>query len=424
VIWVAPGFREIINDSTTDGLCEVIDRMPAFIGLQVDARAVLAGTRLAIAGVGSVGARVAEHAARCRIGEIDLIDPKPFTANFDTQAIRLPSDIGQPKAGVVGRWIKTISPGSTVRVFDGPVQALSWLDLDRYDIVIASTDNLQVEVYLGAMCLALGKPLLYAAVHGPTLCCQLRVFLNRDSDSPCPFCGFNRVEREQLSNGVRFSCGPDANPGADPQGAIDGPPTVSVSPLCSLAADAAMLELLRLTLGLGPQPTDCLRELNGYGATAMTMPLTRNAACPVDHAILDRVRLDQPLGECSLRDCAKAAGVTGDEGIARASFAVDDCLFARVVTCGACGASQEHNRFMDRREPPLSLACRACGHKGLSPHPFFSHDRLIPAKTGGLLPYLDGSLRALGADGRGVVVRHGGQAVLVQSNPDDQGSTT
>lgn len=424
MIWVAPGFREIDTDSTTDGLGDVIDRMPAFIGLRVDARAVLADTKLLVAGVGSVGARIGEHAARCRIGEIGLIDPKPFTANFDTQAIRLPSDIGQPKAALVGRWVKTISPASTVRVFDGPVQALSWLDLDQYDIVIASTDNLQVEVYLGAMCLALGKPLLYAAVHGPSLCCQLRVFLNRDSASPCVFCGFNRVEREQLSSGVRFSCGADADPGSDPQGAVDGPPTVSVSPLCSLAADAAMLELLRLTLELGPPPSNCLRELNGYGATAVTMPLTRNAACPVDHAVLDRVGVDHPLGACSLRDCAEAAGVSGDEGIARTSFAVDDCLFARVVTCGACGASQEHNRFVDRRQPPLDVACRACGHRGLSPHPFFSHDRLIPAKTGGLLPYLDHPLATLGADGRGVVVRHGREAVLVQSNPGHEGATT
>jgi hypothetical protein len=72
----------------------------------------------------------------------------------------------------------------------------------------------------------------------------------------------------------------------------------------------------------------------------------------------------------------------------------------------------------------LNIACRVCGHRGLSPDPYYSFDRLIPAKTGGLLPHLDGPLATLGADGRGVVVRHGDDAVLVQTKPSHEGATT
>ncbi len=413
MVWSAPGFREIMVGSTAGGQ-EVVDRMPDFIGLTGDARAELAKTRLLVAGTGSVGARIADHAARCRVGEIGLIDPKPFSANFDTQVTRGPSDIGRPKAGRVGRWAKTISPSSIVRVFDGPVQALSWLDLDGYDIVIASTDNLLAEVYLGQVCLALGLPLVYASVHGPTLCSQVRIFMNHTGDSPCPSCGYSRAERDQLSSGAKFSCDPAAVAAGD----LDGPPTVSVSPLCSLAADMAMLELLRIRLGLGSPPCDCVRELNGYTGASVTTPLSRRAACLVDHTVLDRVHLDRSLGECTLRDCAEAAGVTGDEGIARASFAVDDSLFAPVLSCTACGASHEHNRFVDRRRGPLRRVCRTCGHRGLAPHPFLCFDRLIPARAGGLLPHLDVPLRVLGADGRGVVVRHRRKAVLLRSKLD------
>lgn len=410
MVWSAPGFREI-RDGSSAGDRDVVDRMPAFIGLTVDARLELAGTKLLVAGAGSVGGRIAEHAARCRVGEIGLVDPKPFSANFDTQVTRDPSDIARPKAGRVGRWVKTISPSSIVRVFDGPVQALSWLDLDEFDIVIASTDNLLAEVYLGEVCLALGLPLVYASVHGSTLCCQLRIFLNRTGDSPCPSCGYSRAERDQLSSGATFSCDPAAVAAGD----LDGPPTVSVSPLCSLAADMAMLELLRMRLGLGPPPCDCVREYNGYTGASVTTPLSRRAVCLVDHTVLDRVHLDRPLGECTLRDCAEAAGVTGDEGIAHTSFAVDDSLFAPVLSCTACGVSHEHNRFVDRRRGPLGRVCRACGHRGLVPDPFRSFDRLIPARSGGLLPHLDVPLRILGADGRGVVVRHGRKAVLLRS---------
>ena len=156
-----PGFREIDVDGAVAE--DVINRMPPFIGVNVDPRTVLADTKVPIVGVGSVGGPMAEHAARYRVGGIDLVDPKRFSANFDTQPIRHPSEVGMPKASLVGRWVKTISPKSVVRVFDGNVQALSWLDLDRYDVVLASTDNLPVEVHLGAVCRALGKPLVYAA---------------------------------------------------------------------------------------------------------------------------------------------------------------------------------------------------------------------------------------------------------------------
>ena len=417
MIWSAPGFREItIADPT--GAHSLIDRMPDFIGLAVDARAVLADTKVLVVGAGSVGGRMAEHAARCRIGGIDLIDPKSFTANFDTQPIRKQSDVGQSKASLVGRWVKTISPGSVVRVSRRPVQALSWLDLDRYDVVLASTDNLPVEVYLGSVCRRLGIPLIYAAVHGPTLTSQLRIFMNRDDAGPCVFCGFSRDDRDRMSRGVKYSC----DPGADPHGTLDAQPTVGVSPLCSVAAATAVLELLRMRIGLGPAPRDCMRELNAYGGTAVTAPLTRNDSCPVDHAVLERVKVERPLHQCTLRECAAAAGTSGDAAIARVCFAVDDCLFVWILTCGRCGKTQKHNRFVDRRPMPLPGRCTTCGHRSLAPHPFFSFDGLIPAGKG-LMPHLDVPLHALDAQGRGVVVRSSDRAVLVQSQHTSDGPT-
>ena len=47
---------------------DVIDRMPKFVGASVDPRKALRGLKLLVAGIGSVGARIALHAARCGIG--------------------------------------------------------------------------------------------------------------------------------------------------------------------------------------------------------------------------------------------------------------------------------------------------------------------------------------------------------------------
>jgi hypothetical protein len=186
-----------------------------------------------------------------------------------------------------------------------------------------------------------------------------------------------------------------------------------------------VLELLRMRIGLGPAPQDCLREFNAYGGTAVTSPLTRNDSCPVDHAVLERVKVARPLHQCTLRDCATAAGTSGDEGIARVCFAVDDCLFVWVLTCGRCGKTQEHNRFIDRRRllRPMPGRCTSCGDRSLAPHPFYSFDGHIPAGKGGLMPRLDVPLRSLDAQGRGVVVRTDDRAVLVQSHHKSNGST-
>ena len=78
--------------------------------------------------------------------------------------------------------VKSIAPETRVRAMVGPVQSLSWTDLDDFDAVCAATDNLTVEVELGERTHALGlAPVLFAAVHGPSLTAQVRRFLNRTS---------------------------------------------------------------------------------------------------------------------------------------------------------------------------------------------------------------------------------------------------
>ena len=384
-----------------------VDRLPAFIGLAVDARAALSALKVLVAGVGSVGARIALQLARCEVGGLGLADPKPFSANFQTQAIRSVSDIGSSKAVTVGEWAKEISPRTTVSVFDGAVQTLPWLAIDDYDIVVASTDNLRAEAEIGQRCLWLGKPLVYAAVHGPTLLAQVQVFGNAGDDSPCPACRFGAGERDQLNGEAKFSCDP-----GDLQQDVLTPPTISCSPLCSLAADLAALTVLRLVLKLGPSPENSLMQFNTYRSDTMVTGLTSSPTCPNDHVVLGRATVDGPLRQRSLRQCAAAAGVADDARLADASFAVDDSAFARTLACGRCGHRQPHNRFVD---PGSVSRCPACGRRALGPHQFFTFERLIPVRQGGLLAHLDTPLGDLGALGSGVVVRQADRAVLVRS---------
>ena len=407
---------ELIRDIRPKPI-ERIDRLPAFVGGPTDARARLQGLNVLFVGGGSVGAKSVDHTARCQVGELGIVDPKNFTASFDTQSIRDDSNIGQSKAALVGRWAKDAAPQTIVRTFAGPIQALPWQSLARYDAVMASTDNLKAETETGQVARWLGIPLVLAAVEGATLTAQVRVYPNRDEASPCPACGFGRAERRQLNDEVLFTCDP-AGAGA---AIIDAPPTVSISALCGMAASMATLELVRLWLGLGPAAEARLLEYNAYAGRTTVTPLRRNGNCSCDHVVLGRAAVRGPLTDRTLRECAAAAGVTGDDAIAGCVFDVDDLVFAWSLTCDRCGASHRFNRFVGPDEN-VRRPCHACDGRRHSPHAFYSFGRNIPARAAGLMPLLDTPLGSLGAVGTGVAVRSGEKAVLVQPHNKQKGT--
>jgi molybdopterin/thiamine biosynthesis adenylyltransferase len=396
------------------------DRMPEFMGLArgVNPRALLAGTRVVLIGVGSVGARAALHCGRCGVGELVLVDGKPFGPNFFTQATRGARDVGRGKASTVARWVRAVAPDTTVRAYARPIEAVPWSALEGADLAIASTDNLPAEVEAGRRFLALGRPLVMASVHGPSLTAEVRTFSNRDADRPCPACCFTEAERRQLDGQVRFSC--------DPSGAararVTGPPTASVSPLCSIAADLAVIELLSIRLGLGAELGDRVRQYNFYTHATTTTPLARNRACPVEHVVLHRAAVARRPGDCTLRECAAAAGVRDDDEFLRTTIDVDGMVYAARVTCLRCGADAPHHRFL-RPGAPTRRRCASCGGPGLVPHPFHTHERFLPRRAES--PELcHVPLRSLGATPACVIVRGPQHAALVTHQPDDGGPPT
>src|SRR5262245_54476927 len=98
------------------------DRLPQLIGLQVDANEVLDNLTVMLVGVGSVGATVALSLAHLHVAELRLVDRLRFThASTLTQPVGQ-AEVGKPKASMIGRRCKEISPRTRVLVFDGPFQ--------------------------------------------------------------------------------------------------------------------------------------------------------------------------------------------------------------------------------------------------------------------------------------------------------------
>jgi molybdopterin/thiamine biosynthesis adenylyltransferase len=372
--------------------------MPNFIGFDGSAVARLQATTLAVCGCGSVGERVGLHLARMPIGGLGLIDPGRYKPeSLFTHEIG-PSDVGKPKAQHLGRRCKAINPGARIFVAPSRIGDLDEMALAGVDVVVIATDRLAPEVELGQRCLWLSLPLVQASVHGDSLSAQLRTYTNRTGDHPCPACGYGRDEWALLNQETVFSC---AGPGATRPGRVGrselAAPTMSVSALCAIAADMAVIEVLRLVLGLGEPVGDGLVQYCGFRHETTRTRLVRNPSCPCEHVHFDEQPLSGPLAECTPGELARQV-VPGDVELEACAWAVGGHVFIESAAC--CGGVQPIGRFC-RADRPAGR-CRSC-RRPLYAQPFFAHRR-VPGSVLG--PALHRPLGRLGAGRAPWVVVH------------------
>jgi molybdopterin/thiamine biosynthesis adenylyltransferase len=371
------------------------------MGLKCSAGDILKTLRMFVVGNGSVGRRMALHAARLQPAALWLIDPGRYELeNLATQPI-LPADLGQSKALNTGRACKAISPRTRVFVFEGKVQSLDLLALEPGNVVLLATDNLPAEVHVGQVCFHLGKLLIQATVHGESLVAHVRVLTNHAVTGPCLACGNGSQEWDDYHRNTIFSC---SGPGPDTTAA----PTRSTAFLCSLAADLGVTQAARHVLGLGQPVGDTLLEYCGYTHATTVSPLARNPRCPCDHTAWKLVTAPACLSDCRLRDLANAAGLPPkDAAPADLSFRVEDYQFIDSVFC--CGRRHAARRFVAPEDPVM--CCVMCGRE-TRPQEVFS-SRWISAAS--LAELLDEPLQRLGARcPRWVVVKADGRATLLR----------
>jgi len=373
-------------------------RFPRLLGLEQSPDRSLDALKLALVGVGSVGRSLALHAARLQPHTVWLIDRGSFKPeSLLTQPIA-PADLFQPKASNTARLCRAISPRTRVLAFDGPVEELGLEALVEADLVVLATDNLAAEVETGRRCLRLGRPLVQASVHGETLVAQVRFFANRDGAGPCPVCAFGDREWTLLHQQTRFSCeGPDhPRPAPLPAQA----PTMSMSFLCSLAADLAMVQIVRRLLGLGAAVEDTVLEHCGYTHRTSTAPLRRNPECRADHTPLAQATAPGPLEECTLRELAAAVrpGTKEPRGF---SWTIEKASF---VEWGGCFCGRRRiERFVSEGEG--GGRCDVCGSP-VHPDPFYRH-ATVPWKLA--RPWIDQPLASLGVRSPAWVIVHDGE---------------
>lgn len=378
---------------------DVRRRLPAFIALKTDAVPALASIRALLIGAGSIGGRIAEHLARLQVGGIAVVDPATYKPeSLLTQPIG-PRDIGRSKARVIAKRCRAIAPAAQVRALAAPLDSIGLDVFASADVTIAALDNHRAVVELCARC-PRDVPVIIAAVHGETLTAQVRCYSGRPG-SACPACRIGTAERAQMLAEASFPC--DGTGAAD----LHATPTMSISALCAIAADMAVIALVRSRLGLGRPIDDQQLEFNGYTFRTAISPLTPAPACTCDHDRFARVTLPGTLASRSLRDIAAAAGINGDEADTEASYRVDGYVLADHAAC-ACRAVQ--GMFL----PAGGSRCRRC--RGIVAATPFGVRTEVPASC--LSGQLRRPLHRLGARRvAAVVVRGRAGRVLVTGAP-------
>lgn len=174
----------------------IFDRTRLLLG--TEAMETLAGSRVAVFGLGGVGGHVAEGLCRSGVGALDLFDNDEVSlTNLNRQLIATQQTIGMPKTEAMKQRLLSIHPGLRVearQMFYLPENA-DEVDLSVYDYVVDAIDTVSAKLELAVRCHKLGVKLISAMGAGNKLDPTKLVVTDISKTSVCRLA---RVMRQEL----------------------------------------------------------------------------------------------------------------------------------------------------------------------------------------------------------------------------------
>ena len=165
-----------------------------------EAMEMLAGSRVAVFGIGGVGSFAAEALARAGVGKLDVFDDdKVCLTNINRQLIALHSTIGKQKVEVMRDRILDINPRCVVTAhacFYSADTADS-VDLSVYDYIIDAIDTVSCKLLLIERANAAGVPIISCMGAGNKLDPTRLEVSDIYKTSVCPLA---RVMRKELKS--------------------------------------------------------------------------------------------------------------------------------------------------------------------------------------------------------------------------------
>lgn len=172
-----------------------------------DAMEKLAGSHVAVIGVGGVGGHCAEALARCGVGRFTLIDKDVVSiTNMNRQAVAFHSTIGRNKVDVMRDRILDINPGAVVKAipaFYGPDDTHGLWD-DALDAIVDAIDTVSAKVDLALQAQLHGLPCISSMGAGNKLDPTQFEVADIYDTSVCPLCRATRkLARQRGVNSLR-----------------------------------------------------------------------------------------------------------------------------------------------------------------------------------------------------------------------------
>lgn len=165
----------------------------------------LAGSRVAVFGIGGVGGYVTEALARSGIGTLDLIDhDRVSLSNINRQILALHSTVGKYKTDVARERILDINPDAVVNVFHTFYlpETAGLFDFTQYDYVVDAIDTVTGKLALIEQAKAAGTPVISSMGAGNKMDPSAFQVADISETSVCPLA---KVMRRELKKRGIFS---------------------------------------------------------------------------------------------------------------------------------------------------------------------------------------------------------------------------
>ncbi len=241
----------------------------------------LAVSRVALVGVGGLGAPVGLYLAAAGVGQITLIDHDQVErSNLHRQVVHSEKSIGMPKVESARNTLLGLNPSLQIHACQTRLQQDNADTLlAEHDVIVDGADNFPTRYLLSEISLRHSIPLVYAGIE--RFSGQLSVFDPRQADSPCYRCLY-----------------PD-------------PPVSGEAPNCAEAGVLGVLpgvlgtlqavETLKLLLDLGQSMVGRLLLFDALQLVFHELHLSRDPACPGCGPVTRRRKVDITLPQCDPR---------------------------------------------------------------------------------------------------------------------------
>ena len=278
---------------------------PAAIQGAVDRVADLVGSlatkSVLVAGLGSVGSRIADELVRAGVGAVTLVDPDTVAAPNLARSVYRVSDLGRAKAFALAGHLHAINPVVSVNVRPVAISDLVLPDeLDGIDLIIAATDDMQQQALLAHHAYASNVTLVACALYrkaaagevvlqvpsADTACWSCAVGMGTAAASRRPDTDYGAAGRLAGESALGPSIAVVTSVAAQiALGLLAGPDSPAGRPLAPALSQRRTLGLVSTTPGWDFFPTVFAGMAHQYAPQSLWPVVVPNPACPAcgDH---------------------------------------------------------------------------------------------------------------------------------------------